>query len=282
MVNKFALIGYPLGHSVSAVIQKEGLKSLNINGSYDILETSPDMLIDRIKYLKTQNYDGFNITIPLKVPMSLFLDGIDNYANLAGCANTVKIEQDKSFSGYNTDVYGFKAPLDEEMQENLRGKTVSILGAGGAARAITVALNDLGVKEIEFYVRNVINAEDMISSLRNSFQNIRFESYAITNIRNLAHTSMLVNATPIGMRGHSMDQIPIKFTDLNTLSEDCIVYDVIYNPQKTILLKEADKIGLKTISGLDMLVNQGAKSLEIWTGQMPDVNAMKIAALENL
>ena len=88
---KLGIIGYPLGHSISAVIQKAGLASIGLDGSYDVMETPPEDLINRIKYIKSNGYDGFNVTIPLKVPMSLFLDDIDDYANIAGCVNTVKV-----------------------------------------------------------------------------------------------------------------------------------------------------------------------------------------------
>lgn len=279
---KLGLIGYPLSHSISGVIQRAGLKSLGLEGSYDTLETPPEDLIQRIKFLKANDYTGFNITIPLKVPISLFLEEIDEYANLAGCANTVKIMPDKSFYGFNTDVYGFKKAIPVDVQQNLRGKTVSILGAGGASRAVTVALVELGVKEIEFYVRNIINSGEMVNSLRTSFPSTIFKVYQINNIRDLAHTSMLVNTTPIGMRGHSADLMPIEPMSVRGLNKDCVVYDIIYNPIKTLLVKEAEKNGLKAISGLDMLIYQGAKALEIWTGKTPDISAMKIAALENL
>ncbi|MBQ7125640.1 shikimate dehydrogenase, partial [bacterium] len=108
---KLGIIGYPLSHSLSAIIQKAGFESLNLEGSYDILETHPEDLITRIKFLKTHGYTGFNVTIPLKVPMSLFLDDIDDYANIAGCVNTIKINDDKTFFGYNTDIYGFSKAI---------------------------------------------------------------------------------------------------------------------------------------------------------------------------
>ena len=108
---KLGIIGYPLGHSISAVIQKAGLESIGVEGSYDVMETPPEELINRIKYIKANGYNGFNVTIPLKVPMSLFLDDIDDYANIAGCVNTVKVGEDKSFHGYNTDIYGFKSAV---------------------------------------------------------------------------------------------------------------------------------------------------------------------------
>ena len=108
---KFGLIGYPLSHSMSSVIHKAAMKDLGVEGDYEILETPPEDLVSRIKYLKTNNYNGFNITIPHKVPMVMFLDSFDEKANLAGSVNTVKIDSDKKMKGYNTDIYGFKAEV---------------------------------------------------------------------------------------------------------------------------------------------------------------------------
>ena len=277
---KLGLIGYPLGHSMSAVIQQAGFKSIGETGSYDILETPPNDLIDRVKFLKVNDYDGFNVTIPLKVPISLFLDEIDETANIAGCANTVKIMPDKSFKGYNTDIYGFRAAIPNASR--LDGKTAGIIGTGGASRAATVGLIQAGIKVVNYYSRNIINSSAMINSMRNSFPEITFNNYQLQNIRELSDVSILVNCTPVGMRGNSMDMMPITKLSLEELSKDAIVYDVIYNPMKTLLLKEAETLGLETVSGLDMLIYQGAKALEIWTGKMPDVQTMKIAALEEL
>lgn len=277
---KLGLIGYPLSHSVSAIIQEAALKSINIQGSYEILETPPEDLISRIKFLKTNGYSGFNITIPLKVPMALFLGKVDKYADIAGCANTVKILDDKTFYGYNTDVYGFKNAIAPSI--NLKGKNVSILGTGGAARAATIGLVELGVSEIDFYARNILNSSNTVNYLRSAFPNVKFSLYQIQNIRNLSHTSMLVNTTPIGMRGSSMDQMPIEVEDMKRLSEETVVYDVIYNPTKTRLIQTAEALGFRTINGLDMLILQGAKAMEIWSGKMPDAKSMKIAALESL
>ena len=277
---KLGLIGYPLGHSMSAVIQQAGFKSIGETGSYDILETPPNDLIDRVKFLKVNDYDGFNVTIPLKVPISLFLDEIDETANIAGCANTVKIMSDKSFKGYNTDIYGFRAAIPNASR--LDGKTAGIIGTGGASRAATVGLIQAGIKVVNYYSRNIINSSAMINSMRNSFPEITFNNYQLQNIRELSDVSILVNCTPVGMRGNSMDMMPITKLSLEELPKDAIVYDVIYNPMKTLLLKEAESLGLETVSGLDMLIYQGAKALEIWTGKMPDVQTMKIAALEEL
>ncbi len=277
---KLGIIGYPLGHSISAVIQKAGLKSIGLEGVYDVMETPPEELINRIKYIKANNYSGFNVTIPLKVPMSLFLDDIDDYANIAGCVNTVKVNDDKTFYGYNTDIYGFKTAIPAEI--NLKEKNASILGTGGAARAAVVGLAELGVKEIDFYTRNIINSRQTLDYVRAKFPNVIFNVYQIQNIRSLEHSSIIVNSTPIGMKGFMADQMPLEKEDLDKLNPDTIIYDIVYNPIKTILIQEAQNRGLRTISGLDMLIYQAQRAIEIWTGKSPDVNLMKIAALEAL
>lgn len=278
---KLGLIGYPLSHSISGIIQQAGLKSLNLEGTYEILETNPEDLITRIKYLKTNGYNGFNVTIPLKVPISLFLETVDKYADIAGCANTIKINpEDKTFHGYNTDVLGFQKAIPEDF--SLRNKTASILGTGGAARAATIGIAELGIKQIDFYTRNIINSSNTINYFREKFPEIKINVYQIQVLKTLENSDMLINTTPIGMRSKAMNEMPVSKEVLSTMKQDALVYDVIYNPIKTALLEEAEKQGLRTVNGLDMLIYQGAKALKIWTGKYPDVKDMKIAALQAL
>ena len=267
---------------MSAVIFRAAFESAVIDGSYEILETEPEDLIDRIKFLKSRNFDGFNVTIPLKVPITLFLDQVDNIANQAGCANTVKILPDKSLQGFNTDVHGFIKAIPGDIQTKLNGSKVAIIGNGGAARAAAVALAQLNVKEIDFYVRNIINASVMINIVRENFPNIKINSHQMQHIDDLSWYSMLVNTTPIGMRGKAMGLSPIPEEVIKTLHSDAVVYDIVYNPIKTALIEMAQKHNIKTINGLDMLIYQAEKAFEIWTGKKPDVKSMKIAALESL
>ncbi len=279
-MNKFGLIGYPLGHSLSAVIHKAGFQSLGINASYDILETPPEDLVDRVKFLKHENYDGFNVTIPLKLPISLFVQEVDKYADIAGAVNTVRINSDKTFSAFNTDASGFKKAIPSDI--NLAGKTAALLGTGGASRAAVLGLSDLGVSEIAVYTRNIPNAMDYMAYMRRKFPHIVFTAYQIDAVRDLSKYQILVNTTPIGMLGRSADMTPVEENVLKTLPEGAVVYDVIYNPKKTVLLKNAEKLGYRIINGLDMLVYQAVAAQEIWFGRTPDFNSMKIAALENL
>lgn len=277
---KLGIIGYPLGHSISAVIQKAGFESLGLEGTYDVLETPPEDLIQRIKFLKTQGYNGFNVTIPLKVPVSLFLDDIDDYANIAGCVNTVKIGEDRSFFGYNTDIYGFKKAIPSDVI--LTGERAAILGTGGAARAATVGLAEKGIKNIDFYTRNIINSKQTLDYMRAKFPEIEFGVYQIQNIRSLEEYAIIVNATPIGMKGFMADEMPLEKKDFDNISPRAIIYDIVYNPIETIFLRNAKEKGLRTIEGLDMLVFQAQRAIEIWTGKTPDSNIMKIAALREL
>lgn len=279
-MKKYGLIGYPLGHSLSAVIHKAGFKSLGIEASYEILETPPDELVDRVKYFKRNDYEGFNVTIPLKLPISLFVQEVDKYADIAGAVNTVKINSDKTFKGYNTDAMGFKKAIPQNL--DFSGANVALLGTGGASRAAVLALSELGVKYIGVYTRNIPNAMDYMAYMRRKFPQIEFESHQIDLVRDLSKYQLLVNTTPIGMLGRSADMTPIEENVLRTMPANSTVYDVIYNPKKTILLKLAEKLGYNTINGLDMLVYQAVAAQEIWFGQTPDFNTMKIAALENL
>lgn len=282
MAYKLGLIGYHLSHSISPVIHQAGLESLGIEATYEILETSPEDLISRIKFLKSNDYDGFNVTIPLKVPMALFLDHIDKSADISGCVNTIKIMPDKTFYGYNTDIYGFQKAMPVNIQQSLKGANVSILGTGGASRAAAVALVELGVKQINFYSRNIINASNMVNYLRGAFSNIDFKLYQMQSSNALFESAMIVNTTPIGMKGNSADKMPISYEILAKLPTNTVIYDVIYNPAKTLLTKRANDLGIETINGLDMLIHQAAKAQEIWTGKLPNIDKMKIAALESL
>ncbi len=279
-MHKLGIIGYPLGHSISAVIQQAGFESMNLDATYEVLETPPESLIDRIKFLKRNDFDGFNVTIPLKVPISLFVNDIDDDANIAGCVNTVKIDKDKNLLGFNTDIYGFMTAIPKDA--DLKGKSAAILGTGGASRAAAVGLIRKGVEEIDFYTRNVINSQQAINYLRAKFPAIKFEAHQIQTARDFSKYKILVNATPIGMRGFAMDESPVEFGALKTMNADSIVYDIVYNPMDTLMLQYAKKLNLKTVEGLDMLIFQAEKAITIWTGKKPDTQTMKIAALKAL
>lgn len=280
-LKKYALIGYPLGHSLSKYIHNAGFKSLGLNATYEILETPPESLVDRIKFLKSNNFAGFNITIPLKLPITMFLDEVDASADIVNAVNTVVINPEtKELKGYNTDVLGFRNAIPEDI--TLAGKSCGVLGTGGAARAAITALAQNQVKSIKLFTRNVPNCLELLNFLRERFPNIEFNAFQIERIRDLSDIEILVNTTPIGMQGRAADLTPVEENELRTLPVGAVVYDVIYNPKKTVLLKLAQKNGYRTINGVDMFIHQALAAEQIWTGRMPDFKDMKIAALENL
>lgn len=272
---KFGILGYPIGHTVSPQIHKAGFQSLGIEADYEILETAPENLIERLRDLKIGGYSGANVTIPLKVKIAMFVDSVDQNADLAGAINTIKINPDQTLTGYNTDITGFKSALSNP--EALCGREVTILGTGGASRAVTVACTQLGVKKVNFYTRNIPNALDFVKFFRDLSPSTEFTLNQIETLKDLSTTDMLVNATPIGMKGHSADSTPVEKRILETLPKSALVYDIVYNPTETILLEDAHHLGLNTISGLDMLVHQAVAAQRIWFNATPNFDKMKLA-----
>ena len=275
---KLALIGHPLGHSLSPLLYETAFKELGLSGSYELLDTPPEDLISRIKYLKNNGYFGFNVTIPFKVPLTLFLSKYDELMNITGSVNTVKIEEDGALSGFNTDVYGFMQPLNDV---DLEGKKAAIIGTGGAARAVCAGLFKKGIKKIDFYTRNILDSADTINTLRERFSSIEFRAIQSSMMKGLDDIDILVNATPVGMKNFSEGTSPVDDENIQTLPEGAIVYDIVYNPIRTSLISKAIKYKRKYIHGLDMLIWQAVRACEIWTGKKPDFNNLKIKALED-
>ena len=216
----------------------------------------------------------------MKLPVALFIDEVDKYADIASAINTVIINPDRTMKGYNTDVIGFKNAIPNDF--NLTGKVAGILGTGGAAHAASVALADSNVKEIRFYTRSIPNSLELLTYMRKVFPKVKFDAYQIEYIRDLSMIDILVNTTPIGMLGRSADMTPVEKPQLMTLPQGALVYDVIYNPKNTVLLKLAQELGYKTVNGVDMFIGQAAAAEEIWTGRKPNKDLMKIALLEVL
>ena len=277
MVYKFGIIGNPLSHSLSKVMQEAAFKSLDLQGSYDVLETKSEDLIQRIKFLKTNNYDGFNVTIPHKVPITVFLSEVDDVANMAGSVNTVLINEDKTLKGFNTDVYGFMKPIDDI---DLNGKKAAVLGTGGASRAVVCGLSLKGISKIDMFSRNVINSSDAVNTLKERFKDIEIKLLQYEILSSLKDVDIVVNTTPLGMKNFDEENSPLDDKQVESLPNNAIIYDIVYNPLRTALISKAIRYNKKFICGLDMLVWQACYAMNIWCGQMPDFNTLKISALE--
>ena len=275
---KLALIGHPLGHSLSPVLYQTAFSELNLKGSYELLDTPPEVLVSRIKYLKNNGYFGFNVTIPFKVPLTLFLAKYDELMNITGSVNTVKIEEDGTLSGYNTDVYGFMEAIPKDI--NLENKKAAIIGTGGASRAVVAGLYKKGISKIDFYTRNIIDSGETVNLLRERFNKIEFRAIQTSMMNGLSDVDILINATPLGMKNFAEGTSPVDDENIESLPPHAVIYDIVYNPIKTALISKAIKYNKRFIHGLDMLVLQAVRATEIWTGQKPDFNKMKIKALE--
>lgn len=278
MTKKLGLIGFPLGHSLSPVLYKAAFKDLNIDGSYELLPTHEEDLINRIKNLRKDKYFGFNVTIPYKVPVTLFLANFDEFTKMTGAVNTVRIEEDQSLSGFNTDVWGFCEAIPKDV--NLKGAHAAVLGTGGASRAICAGLYTKGVTKIDLYTRNVVDSSQTVNNLRASFENIEFRAIQTSTMQELNDVDILVNTTPVGMKNFSEDTSPVEDKFIESLPEYALVYDIVYNPLRTALISKAIKYNKRYVTGLDMLVWQAVRATEIWFNKRPDFKSMKIAALE--
>lgn len=279
---KLGVIGHPIAHSLSPIMHNLALKEMNIEGEYTAIDTPQEEIVNTLKRLRIEGYKGFNITLPLKTVVIPFLSSVDDYANIAGAVNTVIIDDNHELHGFNTDVYGFINAIEENKREELKGKKAAILGSGGAARAVAVGLCDMGVKEIVVYARNQEKAQNLKAIIQNNYDRVKFRTRNFTEYPDLSDKAILVNTTPLGMQGNYEKVSPIKKRSIESMPKDAIVYDLIYKPCETELLKYANETGLMAINGMEMLVLQGAKALTIWTGKEAPVNIMRKALLDNL
>lgn len=263
------VIGYPIKHSLSPVIQNAAIAAAGLDYAYIAMPIAPEDLKTAVSGLKVANFSGFNVTIPHKVTIMQYLDEIDPVAEFIGAVNTVKIENGRLY-GYNTDVIGFINPLLKEGFE-LKGKTVVIFGAGGASRAIICGLIQQKVAHIILGVRNKVKGEKLAASFKDL---ISIEAYDWRDEEFtawLAKADLLVNTTPLGMFPNIDGVVPLEW---EKVKNDAFVYDIVYTPAKTRFLREAEEHGHKILNGEKMLAEQGGASLQYWTGKEADVKVM--------
>lgn len=258
---KAAVIGFPAGHSLSPVIHNRWIGQYGLSGVYDAREIPPDHLRESIAQLVKEGYTGFNITIPHKQSIMAVCEDIDDTARAIGAVNTVSVDDRGRLRGYNTDAYGFIENIRQSVRgfDFVRGAAL-VIGAGGAARAVIYGLKQAGVKTIRIANRTHEHAEKLA-------QDLGVEVAACgTGAAGLADVSLLVNATPLGMKG----QGPLGF-DVSLLRPGTLVNDIVYNPLETRLLKDAAARGLPVVDGIGMLLHQAAAAFRIWTGISPQI-----------
>jgi len=264
----YGLLGKTLSHSISPSLHNNGFRDLGLNAVYLMLETKEKDLEEYINSLKTVGFSGWNVTIPYKESIIPYLNGFSSLARASGAVNTV-LNRRGRLTGYNTDVIGFQRQV-EESGINVKDKRAVVIGAGGAARAVIAALIQLSLADITIINRTVENAEELAQLFReeNSEQNFDFcsleeEEYAEV----LKAADLVVDTTPVGMYSNNIKNKVVINPDY--LHEDQLVIDLVYNPLKTEILKEAEKRGAQIGNGLPTLIYQAEASFKLWTTEMP-------------
>ena len=269
-IKNFGILGYPVGHSLSphmyrAAFDAAGFYSYN----YIPLPVQTGKLYFAVEGLKGLDFRGANVTIPHKTMILNFLDGVDADAMVIGAVNTI-VNDGGILTGYNTDVAGFLASLAEAnfLPEDCHAV---VLGAGGAARAILWGLCKKRAGFITIGARNLKKAQNLANDFLNYGQ-VEGMDWTTDEFKEMLQTAdILINTTPLGMYPNVDDMPPV---DLKLLPEGVLVYDIVYNPAETKLLRTAKELGFPTLNGVSMLLLQGRESYRLFTGTLPDMDVM--------
>jgi len=271
----YGIFGHPVKHSLSPDMHNSGFNELGLDSVYVAFDIEPENIGEATNSIRTMGIKGINITIPHKQTIIPFLDEVSPDATLTGAVNTVKNENGR-LSGFNTDVGGFLRAIREDLDFTPEGKTLFLIGAGGAARAVLSAFCMNGGAVV--YISDILKdkASELADQFKANFENIRFETIEMEDkvilAEKFSEADILVNASPAGMDGVGSHDIP-----LASLKKSAVVYDLVYKPQNTKLLTDARELGHKASGGLTMLLYQGAESFEIWTGVTAPVAVMRKA-----
>ncbi len=269
---KFAVIGHPIGHSLSPLMHNTAFRLLSLNYDYEKLDIEPDSLTNAVNLFRESNWGGFNVTVPHKESIMKLLDEISPEAKSIGAVNTV-VNKNSKLIGYNTDVIGVELAM-QPFRERISGKKCMIIGSGGAARSVTyVLVKKFNVKSIVIAAQLLEQAENLVSNFKSGkveFHVIPSSEVAIGAF--IKECALIVNATSVGMHPN-IEASPL--TNKDFILGNQIVFDVIYRPIKTRLLNDALEKGATIIGGLDMFIQQGAAAFKLWTGQEMPITQIK-------
>ena len=274
-VRVVGLIGHPVGHSRSPAMQQAAFDALGIPGRYELWDTPADQLAERVAALREPEVVGANVTIPHKTAVVAYLDAVAPEATRwGGAVNTVvRVETPSGVRlvGHNTDVEGLSRALDEHDAWSA-GQRLLILGAGGAALAAVAAATRHGA-DVCIAARRIEAARAALGADEAGRTLDLADHAALASA--LARTSLLINATPVGTRDPEASPLPPGL--LRHLPAGSFVFDMVYNPPETALVRAARAAGLRAVGGLEMLLYQGAASFSLWTGRPAPLDAMRAA-----
>ncbi len=272
------VIGYPLEQSLSPTFQQAAIDHLGLDIAYESWPTPPDGLETRVIGLRSPVVLGANVTIPHKQAIIPLLDRVDDLAQSVGAVNTI-VNRDASLFGYNTDVAGFLRALREDGGFDPGGRRAVVAGAGGAARAIVVALAEANAESVTVINRTYGRASKLVNDLRPTAAGTSLTALPDLHASwaaAMAASDVLINCTSVGSAGNDSEgESPVP---VETLRSSTFVCDIVYRPEETLLMRLARKRGSRVLGGLPMLVYQGATSFEMWTDVPAPVEVMFTAA----
>ncbi len=284
--NLVGLLGQPVNHSLSPIMHNAAYREMGLDWCYLAMPCDKSNLHKVTTALRLVNCKGLNVTIPHKQEVLKACNKLTKIANDIQAVNTLIPEKNNEWIGANTDVEGFLTPLKKH---NLKDKNVVVIGCGGSARAVVMGLNSLNIKQVIIIGRNESSLDIFIKSMRNLLKkhiSIEGVNNQISNISDyIKEADLIINTTPIGMNSKIIKQenIPLGKEIWDCLSSKTILYDLIYTPRPTNWLKLGQEKNCFTIDGLEMLVEQGAFSIRLWTGfnDIP-IKTMKSSAEQHL
>lgn len=248
----YAIIGHPLGHTMSPALHNSGFNMFSLPSVYMAFPTPPEKLADFMAAFRTLPIYGASVTIPHKETVMEYVDKITPRAAKVGAVNTL-FWKDNILVGDNTDVLGFIAPL---VQEELSFRHALVLGAGGAAKAVLAGLHEVNVRNVTICNRTAERAKNLAEQF--AVEYVDWEN------RGSVEADLVINTTPMGMSGEHIEKTPYP---LEMFHNEGVAYDLVYNPLETTFLREAKKAGWNTIDGLHMFAAQGAEQFRLWTGK---------------
>jgi len=284
----FGLIGYPVSHSFSPAMHNAAFKHLGINAKYRLFSIKPDKLeaffsgdinVQDIygNDVRAKDIAGFNVTIPYKEIVLKYLQWKSPGVRFTGAVNVVVVKNRNYLKGYNTDGIGFSHHLTKDLKFIPLNKKVIILGAGGAAKAVTDQLARKRVKTIVIYDIDKDKSLKLANRIKEAFPKCNALSVNSIKVLDIKNTDLLINATPIGMKASDPCLI-----NPDKLHSGILVYDLIYNPPETNLLRFAKQRGAAASNGLGMLLYQGARSFELWIERRAPIEVMRKALQQEL
>ncbi len=273
------ILGYPVAHSLSPLMHNAAFAALGLNWAYIPLPVEPERVEKVTPALRTFNFMGANVTVPHKQAIMRYMDEIDPVAREIGAVNTIAV-RDGRMLGFNTDADGFLQSL-LETGFSPRGARCLVLGAGGAARAVVFSLAKAGARAISIFNRTVERAAFLVDDISSVYADIRFSCELLSpQTLDAANNSfdLVVNTTSLGM----FPQVDASPWDDGIPLPEAVICDLVYTPIQTKFLQQAASQGLPTVDGTGMLIYQGAKAFEIWTGEPAPVAVLRQTLLSVL